>query len=57
MANQRSKKRDYLVGAYVTPELKQQIKDAAKREGITMADYIRKAVYEHTTTNEGIFKK
>ena len=41
MTNQRSKKRDQMVGAYVTPEVKARAKAEAKKLGMTLADYIR----------------
>lgn len=47
-ANQRSKKRDQLIGAYVSPELKARIVAEAKRKGTTLADYIRWVVEENT---------
>ena len=41
MTNQRSKKRDQMVGAYVTPEVKDRALAEAKKRGMTLADYIR----------------
>ena len=41
MTNQRSKKRDQMVGAYVTPEVKARAKARAQELGMTLADYIR----------------
>lgn len=41
MTNQRSKKRDQMVGAYVTPEVKARAKAEAEKRGMTLADYIR----------------
>jgi hypothetical protein len=47
-ANQRSKKRNQLVGAYVTPELKEKIVKAAEYNGLTVADYVRMIIKENT---------
>jgi hypothetical protein len=47
-ANQRSKKRSKLVGAYVTEELKEKIVSAAEYKGLTVADYIRWIIKENT---------
>jgi len=47
-ANQRSKSRDQLVGAYVTPELKARVVAEAKRRKMTLADYIRWVVDSQT---------
>jgi hypothetical protein len=47
-ANQRSKNRDQLVGAYVTRELKAKIVEEAHRKGMTLADYIRWVVQQNT---------
>ncbi len=47
-ANQRSKKRNQLVGAYVTPELKEKIVKAAEHNGLTVADYVRMIIKENT---------
>ena len=44
MANQRSKKRDKLIGAFVSPELKRLAVLAAKEQGITVADYVRNII-------------
>lgn len=41
MTNQRSKKRDKMVGAYVSPEVKARAQARAKELGMTLADYIR----------------
>lgn len=47
-ANQRSKKRNHLVGAYVTQELKDKIVQAAECKGLTVADYVRWIIKENT---------
>lgn len=47
-ANQRSKKRDEMVGAYVTPLVKARVKAAADKRGLTIADYVRWLVDENT---------
>ena len=41
MANQRSKKRNALIGVYVEPEVKARVEQAAKDRNLTVADYIR----------------
>jgi predicted HicB family RNase H-like nuclease len=56
MANQRSKKRDKLIGAFVSPELKNLAVLAAKEQGITVADYVRNIITQsvkesHATNN------
>lgn len=48
MANQRSKKRNAIVGAYITPELKKQISEVAKKKGITLTDLIRELIIDST---------
>jgi len=52
-ANQRSKKRNHLVGAYVTPQLKAKIVQAAEDNGLTVADYVRMIIREHTEGQYG----
>lgn len=47
-ANQRKKTRNEMVGAYVTPELKERVQAAAARRGMSVADYIRFIVEENT---------
>lgn len=37
-----------MVGAYVTPELKERVQAAAARRGMSVADYIRFIVEENT---------
>ena len=51
--NQRSKKRNQLVGAYVTPELKERIVKAAYDRGLTVADYVRSIIKENTEDTYG----
>lgn len=41
MANQRSPKRNNMVGAYVTPALKSKAMKEAKARGMSVADYVR----------------
>lgn len=48
MPDQRRKDRAEMVGAYVTPELKKRVQAAAKRRGLSVADYIRLVVEENT---------
>jgi predicted DNA binding CopG/RHH family protein len=48
MPNARKKTRDEMVGAYVTPELKERVKRAAAARGMSVADYIRWIVAENT---------
>ena len=43
-ANQRSAKRNQLVGAYITPELKERAVFAAKGKGLTVADKEKKEI-------------
>jgi Ribbon-helix-helix protein, copG family. len=50
MPNKRKKERDEMVGAYVTPELKNRVKEAAARRGMSVADYIRWIIDENTKT-------
>jgi len=41
MPNQRSKKRNAIIGVYVEHEVKAEIERRAKQNGMTLADYVR----------------
>ena len=41
MANQRSKRRNALIGVFVEPDVKAHVERAAKLKNMTVADYVR----------------
>lgn len=50
---QRSKKRDEMIGAYVTPELKARVLAAARSRNMTVADYVRWIIEVNTKGDHG----
>ena len=44
MSDQRSKTRDKLVGAYISPELKELMEKRAAERNLTVSDYLRKLI-------------
>ena len=40
------------VGTWVRPEVKRDVKAAAERQGITIAEYLRQVVHETTRQDE-----
>ena len=50
--NQRSKKRNSMIGVYVEPNVKVEVERIARSKGLTMADYVRTLLVNENKKND-----